>query len=115
MDGWIDVYPYIYIPVAVYAHLCTVHYCYNLGLFSTTGSVYVSEISPSHLRGKLGVVVNSFTAGGQLTGVVIAGLFSVDSNFAYAHGWRFGCSINENIYSILRVNQTTMLWCDMNA
>ena len=52
----------------------------------------MSEMSPSHLRGRLGVVVNLFTASGQLVGVVIAGLFSVDSGFAYTHGWRFGYS-----------------------
>ena len=60
----------------------------------------MSEMSPSHLRGRLGVVVNFFTASGQLTGVVIAGLFSVDSRFAYTHGWRFGYAIKDSIYSI---------------
>ena len=63
--------------------------CITTGLFSTTGSIYVSEMSPSHLRGRLGVIVNFFTAGGLLTGVIIAGLFSVDTKFAYIYGWRF--------------------------
>ena len=65
------------------------------GIFSTTGSVYVSEMSPNHLRGRLGVVLTFFTSGGLLTGVVIAGLFSVDTKFAYKYGWRFEHFIRE--------------------
>lgn len=71
-----------------------------MGLFSTTGSVYVSEMSPTHLRGRLGVAINLFTAGGLLTGVIIAGLFSVDTKFAYTFGWRFDYNIKGNIRSI---------------
>ena len=74
---------YMYI---VTSNIITVHN--NLGLFSTTGSVYLSEMSPTHLRGRLGVALNLFTAGGLLTGVIIAGLFSMDTKFAHTYGWR---------------------------
>lgn len=45
-------------------------------------------MSPTHLRGKLGVVFNLFVGGGILTGTIIAGLFSIDSDFAHTYGWR---------------------------
>ena len=60
----------------------------------------MSEMSPSHLRGRLGVVINFFTAGGLLTGVVTAGLFSVDTKFAYTYGWRFEYIIRESILQL---------------
>ena len=76
---------YVHASLYVYSHVK--HY-YSTGLFSTTGSVYLSEMSPTHLRGRLGVALNLFTAGGLLTGVIIAGLFSMDTKFAHTYGWR---------------------------
>ena len=62
----------------------------RVGLFSVTGPVYVSEMAPSHTRGKLGLVNFLMTGGGIFSATVAAGLFSIDSQHAYTFGWRFG-------------------------
>ena len=64
------------------------HAC--VGLFSVTGPVYVSEMAPSHVRGKLGLINFLMTGGGVFGGSVAAGLFSIDTQHAYTFGWRFG-------------------------
>ena len=58
------------------------------GLYSVTGPVYVSEMAPSYIRGKLGLVNYFMTGGGMLGGAIADGLFSIDSEHAYEFGWR---------------------------
>jgi len=53
------------------------------------GPVYVSEMSPSHIRGKLGLGNYVLTGAGLVFGSVANGLFSIDTRHAYAYGWRF--------------------------
>jgi len=60
-------------------------------------------MSPSHLRGRLGIIGNLFTGGGLMIGVIIAGLFSLDSKFAYAYGWRFDYYIVWELLYVLLV------------
>jgi len=59
------------------------------GLYSVIGPVYVSEMSPSHIRGKLGLANYVLTGGGLVCGAVANGLFSIDTQHAYTYGWRF--------------------------
>ena len=59
-----------------------------IGLYSVTGPVYVSEMSPSNIRGKLGLASYLHTGGGILIGSIAVGLFSIDSKQAYTIGWR---------------------------
>ena len=59
------------------------------GLYSVTGPVYVSEMAPSHIRGKLGLVNYFMTGGGVVSASIAAGLFSIDTQHAYTYGWRF--------------------------
>ena len=60
-----------------------------LGLYSVTGPVYVSEMAPSRLRGKLGLINYLLTGGGVFSASIVVGLFSIDSQHAYTFGWRF--------------------------
>ena len=56
-----------------------------IGLYSVTGPVYVYEMSPSHIRGKMGLV-NYFmtrTGGGMLGEAIANGLFSIDPKHVY--------------------------------
>lgn len=55
-----------------------------------TGSVYIAELAPSYIRGKLVFLSYVMTGGGILAGAVIDGLFSVGDNFAEKYGWRLG-------------------------
>ena len=48
----------------------------------------MSEMAPSHIRGKLGLVNYFMTGGGMLGGAIADGLFSIDSKHAYDFGWR---------------------------
>ena len=52
----------------------------------------MSEMSPSHIRGKLGLVSYLHTGGGILGGSIAAGLFSIDTKHAYTIGWRYSLS-----------------------
>ena len=63
------------------------HVC--IGFYSVTGPVYVSEMAPSHIRGKLGLVSFMATGAGLVIASIAAGLFSIDSEHAYTFGWRF--------------------------
>ena len=65
-----------------------------LGLYSATGPVYVSEMAPSRLRGKLGLINYFLTGVGVFSASIAVGLFSIDSQHAYTFGWRF-----DNIYT----------------
>jgi len=65
-----------------------VHFLLYVGLYSVTGPVYVSEMSPSNIRGKLGLASFLNTGGGILIGSIMVGLFSIDSKQAYTIGWR---------------------------
>ena len=47
---------------------------FYIGLHSVTGPVYVSEMSPSHIRGKLGLAGYLHTGGGILIGFIAVGL-----------------------------------------
>jgi len=64
-----------------------------------TGSVYIAELVPSYIRGKLVFLSYVMTGGGVLAGAVIDGLFSLDEKFADKYGWRLvklkdeGCKI----------------------
>ena len=53
-----------------------------------TGSVYIAELVPSYIRGKLVFLSYVMTGGGVLAGAVIDGLFSLDDEFADKYGWR---------------------------
>ena len=56
-----------------------------IGLASMTVPVYIAEVSPIHIRGKLVTINNCFITGGQFAAAVIAGIFSFDDT----HGWRY--------------------------
>ncbi|XP_065903148.1 proton myo-inositol cotransporter hmit-1.3-like [Dysidea avara] len=60
-----------------------------LGLYSVIGPVYVSEMSPSHIRGNLGLANYISSGVGLFSGSVSSGLFSIDSEHAYTFGWRY--------------------------
>ena len=64
-----------------------------IGIYTVIGPIYSSEMSPSHLRGKLGVTNILFSSYGGMVGIIVAGLFSIDFNFAYSYGWRLGIQI----------------------
>ena len=49
----------------------------------------MSEMAPSHIRGKLGLVNFLMSGGGIFSATVAAGLLSIDSQHAYTFGWRF--------------------------
>ena len=66
----------------------TSHLHIVIGLYSVTGPLYVSEMSPSNIRGKLGLASYLHTGGGILIGSIAVGLFSIDSKQAYTIGWR---------------------------
>ena len=58
------------------------------GIYSVIGLVYVSEMSPSHIRGRLALASYLNTGGGILCGSIAVGLFSLDTEHAYTLGWR---------------------------
>ena len=51
--------------------------------------MYVAELVPNHIRGKLVFLSYVMTGGGVLAGAVIGGLFSIDTHFADIYGWRY--------------------------
>jgi len=61
---------------------------YSVGFASMTVPVYISEMAPSNIRGRLTVVNNMFITGGQLVATVVDGLFSINHEFARRNGWR---------------------------
>ena len=71
------------------------HHAYLTGLYSVIGPVYVSEMSPSHIRGKLGLINYILNGGGVVGGAIAGGLFSIDSKHAFTFGWR--CDYNMTV------------------
>ena len=61
---------------------------FHVGVYSVTGPIYSSEMSPTHLRGKLGVLNILFSTTGGMVSIIVAGLLSIHSGFAYSYGWR---------------------------
>lgn len=64
------------------------YYLLHIGFITVTGSVYVAELVPNHIRGKLVFLSYVMTGGGFLVGAVVGGIFSIDRNFADIYGWR---------------------------
>ena len=62
-----------------------------LGFTTVTSSVYVAELVPNRIRGKLVFLSYVMTGGGVLAGAVVGGIFSINftSNFAEDYGWRY--------------------------
>jgi len=56
-----------------------------IGLASMTIPVYIAEVAPVDIRGKLVTINNCFITGGQFVASLIAGAFSYNSS----NGWRF--------------------------
>jgi len=69
--------------------VCNVSRAYLTGLASSTVPMYIAECAPSHQRGKLVTINNTFITGGQFIASVVAGAFSYDHNT----GWRFESSV----------------------
>lgn len=79
-------YVHDYTHVRMQCLLTTLHI--HVGIYIVTGPIYSSEMSPSHLRGKLGVINILFSTTGGMVGIIVAGLFSISYSFAYSFGWR---------------------------
>jgi len=80
-------------------------FCIIKGLYSVVGPVYVSEMSPSHIRGKLGLANYVLTGGGVVCGAVANGLFIIDTQHAYTYGWRFDSHVvNLGVYTVLTLS-----------
>ena len=58
----------------------------------------MSEMAPSHIRGKLGLINFLLTGGGVFSASVSVGLFSIDSQHAYTFGWRFDNHIEQKLW-----------------
>ena len=56
-----------------------------VGLASMTVPMYIAEVAPDHIRGKLVTINNCFITFGQFVAAVVAGVFSSDSK----NGWRY--------------------------
>ena len=67
----------------------------------------MSEMAPSHIRGKLGLVNYFMTGGGMLGGAIADGLFSIDSKHAYDFGWRY---VSTNYHIIIVFSGTCLDW-----
>ena len=50
-----------------------------------TVPMYIAEVSPPHIRGRLVSINNVFITGGQFVASCVDGLFSTDE----VNGWRF--------------------------
>ena len=95
---WVHACVCVCVCVCVHVRMrVTTHVYASIGLCSVTGPVYVSEMAPSHIRGKLGLVNYFMTGGGVFIAAVAAGLFSIDSEHAYTFGWRFDKHKNYDI------------------
>lgn len=55
-----------------------------IGLASMSIPVYIAEVSPPQIRGKLVTINNCFITGGQFVAALVAGAFSLNDD-----GWRF--------------------------
>lgn len=55
------------------------------GIASMTVPVYIAEVSPPHLRGKLVTLNTLFITGGQFIASVVDGAFS----YMHHDGWRY--------------------------
>lgn len=55
-----------------------------IGLASMTIPLYIAEVAPVHIRGKLVTLNNCFITGGQFIAALVAGAFSFDGKT----GWR---------------------------
>lgn len=74
------------------------------GFASMVVPVYLSEVSPVHLRGRITVVNNIFITGGQVVSSIVAGAFS-----EVKMGWRLAAQLC--IYSaffFLQCNSTSI-------
>ena len=56
-----------------------------IGLASMTVPMYIAEVAPVSVRGKLVTVNNCFITGGQFVASIVAGTFSFDTK----NGWRY--------------------------
>ena len=61
-----------------------------IGFTTVTSSVYVAELVPGHIRGRLVFLSYVMTGGGVLAGAVVGGIFSTKftPNFGEEYGWR---------------------------
>ena len=57
--------------------------CQLTGFASMAVPVYLSEVSPVEMRGRITVVNNIFITGGQVISAIVSGIFS-----EVAMGWR---------------------------
>ena len=57
----------------------------GVGLASMAVPMYIAEVAPSYIRGKLVTINNCFITGGQLIAAIVAGIFSFNAET----GWRF--------------------------
>jgi len=57
----------------------------GIGFSSMTVPIYISELSPQHVRGKMTICYNIFVTGGQFCAALISGIFS----FNPTTGWRW--------------------------
>jgi len=59
-------------------------YLCSAGLASPTVPMYIAECAPTHQRGKLVTINNTFITAGQFIASIVAGVFSY-----YENGWRY--------------------------
>ena len=83
-----DIITHAYLISRSYPLLHTMVIITLTGVYSVIGLVYVSEMSPSHIRGRLALASYLNTGGGILCGSIAVGLFSLDTEHAYTLGWR---------------------------
>ena len=57
----------------------------GVGLASMAVPMYIAEVAPSYIRGKLVTINNCFITGGQFIAAIVAGIFSFNAET----GWRF--------------------------
>ena len=59
-----------------------------IGFITVVSPVYVAELMPCHIRGKLVFLSLVLTGFGVLGGAVVGGVFSVNLHFGDIYGWR---------------------------
>ena len=59
-----------------------------IGFITVIAPVYVAELMPNQIRGKLVFLSLVLTGFGVLGGAVVGGVFSIDLHFADKYGWR---------------------------
>ena len=73
--------------LSLHVTICYISLC--VGFTTVTGPVYVAELVPNHIRGKLVFLSYVMTGGGVLAGAVVGGIFSVGGHhFTETYGWR---------------------------